>query len=1191
MTRHPTDPESCDIGADGLDSTIARDASHGDEERDPVEELVARCILAFEAGGDEAIASVLAAHPAERDVALSRLESLRKQGLLAAPVPRPDRIGPYRVVDHLGRGGMGTVYLAEQRAPVRRTLAIKVLRLGLDSHDVLARFAIERQTLAVLDHPAIAKIFDAGLTDEGRPFLAMEYVEGVPLTKYCDRRGLGVRERIRLLIEICDAVQHAHHKGVIHRDLKPSNILVSEVDGRARPKIIDFGVAKATHGIDSVPELHTTAGHLLGTPEYMSPEQAGGDGIDVDTRTDVYSLGVVLYELLTGTLPFESERLRRSSSVELRRILREEEPISPSKQTRGTVRESLPSESTVGPVSSMPVRARVERPVPGRELDWITLRALEKDRDRRYATPRELASDLERYLAGEAVEAGPRRASYRFVKFVARNRVLVAAGTLVALALTAGLATSLVYAGIAREKSRQESEARQLAELHFAGAREAVDAMLERVGDEDLALVPGMEAVRRELVARAHAFHERFFESRKDDEVARFDVARSLLSLARIERLLGDHDASERALERADGLLESLGGIGADREDVRASFTQLLGERGLLRARVGKTSLAIVDLERAVSVLDAAADPKDRDEVAAAELHLRLAEIYRARDKARALAEHQAADAIHVRLLAREVSATRLLAAMRALREHGNTLFQVGSLDEVGAVLAKAVDIAKDPVLSRDDPRLRDALASVAESLAWARSRQGDTANAERQLARATDMRTSLCSDFPKFPNYRAAEARLRTNHASILTESGKIARALDMCATSIEMWDALTDEFPTVPNYRHGLARSLTTSGRTRALGRLYGIRTDIGPAVDELQRALSIYGVLRADDDDVSVTQHEIEAATALGLVKRQAHDVPGSNAAFAHAREVAHRCVESDPGIPLSWFMRAEAAARLGFALIEEGDAAHAAEALDDAIESYRRGRELDASDGIIGLRECLYHRGGAAQALGDEECVEACAEALVVLVDPWLAKDYAARLFVEASESSRDEAGRVRRARRGVEIATEAILQQEADMNGANSRATLIVGARSLVVLGRLHRAAGDFEAAAAKLEEAIARSAEAEASGGLSSAARKDLRIAYQHRVAIAIERQPREALAIVERCVRSFPDDVTVRLDLAGMLARAEDPSEDFASRAVALLEDACRRFAVTRSQLEEPRFDPLRDRPDFENLRGLTRK
>jgi serine/threonine-protein kinase len=434
------------------------------------------------------------------------------QGLPAPAGPQPFEavgtvLGPYKLLAPLGEGGFGVVYRAEQTQPVRRHVALKVLRPGMDSRPVIARFEAERQALALMDHPHIARVLDAGEAPPAyaggasRPYFVMELVEGVPLTDFCDRERLPPRERLGLFADVCQAVQHAHQKGIIHRDLKPSNVLVTRQDGQPVVKVIDFGIAKALDQRLTDKTLVTGAAQVIGTPLYMSPEQAEPGGLDIDTRSDIYSLGVLLYELLTGTTPFDRERLHNASFDELRRIIREEEPPRPSTRI-----------STLGPVAATLSDQRRSDPRQLRrllrgELDWIVMKCLEKDRNRRYETAAALARDIERYLADEPVEAGPPSAGYRLRKFARKyRRGLLTSGAFLGLLLVGGVVTAGQAVRLAHaERDQAIQQARRNLEVHAALDRATelrVQARSAKASD------PGRWAEARAMARRAEALLE-----------------------------------------------------------------------------------------------------------------------------------------------------------------------------------------------------------------------------------------------------------------------------------------------------------------------------------------------------------------------------------------------------------------------------------------------------------------------------------------------------------------------------------------------------------------------------------------------------------------------------------------------------------------------------------------------------------
>ncbi len=403
--------------------------------------------------------------------------------------------GRYKLLEQIGEGGMGTVWVAEQTEPVKRKVALKLIKAGMDSNAVLARFEAERQALAMMDHPNIAKVLDGGLTESGRPYFVMEYVKGVPITEYCDSLRLSVHERLHLFVQVCSAVQHAHQKGIIHRDLKPSNILVAPYDDKPVPKVIDFGLAKALHQRLTERTIHTAHETVIGTPLYMSPEQAQLNNLDVDTRSDIYSLGVLLYELLTGTTPLEKDRFKEAAWEEIRRIIRDEEPPRPS--TRLSSTGTLPSLAACRQTEPVKLTQQLKG-----ELDWIVMKSLEKERTRRYETATGLALDVQRYLNGEAVEACPPTFAYRMQKAYQKHRTSVlTAGTFIALLFVALFVTtrlaiknqklaqvaqelaneSQLNAVRAQKNAEQETEQRKLAEEQAAAAKAVSDFLFDDV--------------------------------------------------------------------------------------------------------------------------------------------------------------------------------------------------------------------------------------------------------------------------------------------------------------------------------------------------------------------------------------------------------------------------------------------------------------------------------------------------------------------------------------------------------------------------------------------------------------------------------------------------------------------------------------------------------------------------------------
>lgn len=500
----------------------------------------------------------------------------------------PEYVGPFRILDRLGDGGFGVVYLAEQTQPVRRRVALKVIKPGMDSEAVLARFEAERQALAVMDHPCIAKVYDGGTTPEGRPYFVMEYVRGLPITQHCDKHRLSIEERLELFIKVCNAVQHAHSKGVIHRDLKPPNILVEYEDSpggsRATPKIIDFGIAKALNTRLTEKTIFTEIGQLVGTPTYMSPEQAEGSTQDVDTRADIYSLGVVLYELLAGTPPFDTTTLRQAGYAEMQRIIREVDPPRPSTRISYSVSgKAAPGDSVVYDVGEITgqrrTNARYLLKVLRGDADWVVMKCLEKDRSRRYETANALAQDVKRYLDHEAVVAGPPSTLYKMRKFVRRNRGAVAAAAAITLSLVGGLVGITLSL---QEANRQ----RAAAETARAEAEAVADFQATQLQHLDVASM-GVELRKGLLDQRRLTLEERGL-----------DREQVTAGLQELDDALGGVNFTTLALDSLDANIF---------ERALAAVDEQFGDQPLVRARLLQT-LAVT--MRELGLLEQAVEPQ-----------------------------------------------------------------------------------------------------------------------------------------------------------------------------------------------------------------------------------------------------------------------------------------------------------------------------------------------------------------------------------------------------------------------------------------------------------------------------------------------------------------------------------------------------------------------------------------------------
>ena len=536
------------------------------------------------AGLQSAVVDLLEAHEANGSFLESPLDGLleeRHDPAVAATMAMQkvteqpgSRIGRYKLLQQIGEGGFGVVYMAEQEKPVRRKVALKIIKPGMDTREVIARFEAERQALALMDHPCIAKVLDAGTTGEpgasatggsgartpvahapgspGRPYFVMELVRGVPITEFCDENRLTTRERLELFVAVCRAVQHAHQKGIIHRDLKPSNVMVTMNDDKPMPKVIDFGISKALSQQLTEKTLFTAYGQIVGTPLYMSPEQAQYSGLDVDTRSDVYSLGVLLYELLTGGTPFDKETLQKSGFDEMRRIIREVEPPRPSARISTLRAEALSAVSDRRKIDGR----KLNHALRG-ELDWIVMKALEKDRNRRYESASSFAADVERYLADETVQACPPSVGYRLKKFARRHFLVILTVTSVAALTIAGVTATLWQAMRANEEATYAKAQSRRANANLRLAITVVDSMYTEVAETSLRRSPRSEEYRRRILEKALEFYL-MFAKENHDRALDYETAMAWRRVGEMYHRLERNDKSIDALMTAIATLQML---------------------------------------------------------------------------------------------------------------------------------------------------------------------------------------------------------------------------------------------------------------------------------------------------------------------------------------------------------------------------------------------------------------------------------------------------------------------------------------------------------------------------------------------------------------------------------------------------------------------------------------------------------
>jgi serine/threonine protein kinase/tetratricopeptide (TPR) repeat protein len=621
------------------------------------------------------------------------------------------RIGVYKLLQQIGEGGFGIVYMAEQDRPVHRRVAFKIIKPGMDSAQVIARFEAERQALAMMNHQNIAKVFDAGTTDSGRPYFVMELVHGVPITRYCDDNHLTVRERLELFVPVCKATQHAHQKGIIHRDLKPSNVLVCLYDGQPVPKVIDFGVAKATEQKLTERTMFTQFGQIIGTFEYMSPEQAEMSQLGVDTRSDIYSLGVMLYELLTGSTPLQRQRLRAAGMAEVLKMVKEEEPPKPSTRLSGS--------QELGKIAAArrtePVK--LARTLRG-ELDWVVMKCLEKDRARRYDTANGLARDIERYLQDEPVEAGPPSAGYRLRRLARKYRTALTVAAGFVLLVLAGVlsawqavrATRAEHEALA-ERDRAEQE-KSRAQASFNMARDTVDRFFTQVGESPHLKAQGMEKFRKDLLQNAKDFYERFIREHLDAPEVRHDLGLAHVRLAKIDEVLGDYAAAQALSEKAVEIFGELARAHPKTEYERDLAASQFG-LGAVYLDTGRFDKAEAAYQQALAIQEKLAT--DHPEVAE----------YR-----RALAMTQSGlGLLHYR-------ADRLDKAQASLEQALATWSQLGGNNA-------------------PFPGDRHGLASAQDRLGTTYTERGQYKKAEAMLNQSASTYKALVGDYPDLPEYR----------------------------------------------------------------------------------------------------------------------------------------------------------------------------------------------------------------------------------------------------------------------------------------------------------------------------------------------------------------------------------------------------------------------------------------------------
>ncbi len=708
------------------------------------------------------------------------------------PSATPETIGNYRLRKLIGEGGMGEVYLADQDKPIRREVALKIIRPGLENKAVLGRFESERQAIAMMDHRNIARALDAGSMEDGRPYFVMEYVDGVPITDYCDQNRLSTVERLELLAQVCDGLQHAHQKAIIHRDIKPSNVLVTLQDGQPTPKIIDFGIAKAAAQPLTEQTMFTELGQVIGTPEYMSPEQAQLTGDNVDTRTDIYSLGVLMYEVLVGVLPFDPEDLRRAGFQELLRRIREEDPPRPSTRF-----------GTLGDASAETIKCRkttahrLSSELRG-DLDWITMKALEKDPARRYGSATELAEDIRHYLKFEPVSAGPPGAAYRISKFVRRHRIGVGFATVAVLFAATFLITTLAQAElIAAERDRANEEAQ--------GAREIANFLTDLFRRADPGHAKGENVTAREILDTGAREIERL-----DDKP--LTQAAFMETIGEVYGIIGLFEEGQKLLE---GALEIRQRTGTGTESSELALAGALLELGSLHMRGGHFDLGLPMAERSAEIYERLLGDSAR-------LAMSLTAVGNGLQQTGRFPE---SEAMHRRALAirEKLGDTSEAGIGKSLHNVGSLRFLQDDLEEAAKYYLRAIEVCE-----ASEGKMSYSLGTTMHTLAMVYSVQGRYAEARPLEERSLAIREHVLG--PEHPHVALS---LRTL-SEILTKVGEAESAEPMAARAViigqESWG---EDVPDVWWMQRGHSEVLN------ALGRHEEALAIMKPLVDYVEKA----------------------------------------------------------------------------------------------------------------------------------------------------------------------------------------------------------------------------------------------------------------------------------------------------------------------------------------------------------------
>jgi tetratricopeptide (TPR) repeat protein len=835
-------------------------------------------------------------------------------------------IGRYKLLEKIGEGGMAVVYMAEQERPIRRKVALKIIKLGMDTKQVIGRFDLERQALAMMDHPNIAKVLDAGATEGGRPYFVMELVKGVSITEYCDTNKLSTRERLDLFIAVCHAVQHAHQKGIIHRDIKPANVMVTLHDGKAVPKVIDFGIAKATKQRLTEKTLFTRYAQMIGTPAYMSPEQAEMSDLGVDTRTDIYSLGVLLYELLTGATPFSAEELRKGGYLEIQRIIRKEEPPKPSTKlsTLGETLTDIAEYRKTNPDT-------LQKQISG-DLDWIVMKTLEKDRARRYETVNELGMDVNRHLASEPVLAAAPSVTYRLRKFIRRNRVGVMVGCLVAFVVVVAVsALSVSTVMIWREKGRTEAQADR-AEANLSLALEALDEIYLGVAKERLPQKVEIEETDRELLQKALIFYERFAEQNRTVVEARYEMTKAHRRVGDIHYRLGEYEQAIEAYLSARQAFEKLVEEFPQAPDYRKELVGSNRWLGRCYWNLGRSEEAEQALRRAFNLAEklvAEFGDVPAYRMVLADSHQESGRVLWAKG------QFDGAEQVYRRALPIWEELTREFPNVPEYRSGlagcyhmlELMLLDQGKLDESEQACHSVLALWEELVREFPDvPSYRSNMAMTYNNLGVTLERKGELDEAEQAYRSATAIQEELVRDYPSMPRSRSRLAFFHHNMGDMLTAKGELDESEQAYRSAIAIYEELGREFPNVPEYRSTMAAS------HQNMGDMLAAKGELDKAERAYRSAIAIKEELGREFPNVPEYRATLAGITHnMGDMLTAKGELDKSEQAFRSAIAIKEELAQEFPNMPEYRSSLAASHQNMGDTLTAKGE-------LDEAEQTY-------------------------------------------------------------------------------------------------------------------------------------------------------------------------------------------------------------------------------------------------------------